>query len=151
MHGTLTPRANVRMIAFMLAAAAAVAYFFSRPLLWAEFALGAVLGVVAGTCQLRALRGSAELLLAADGALAVRRALGTSRWGRAYFAVFWTGSIVIVALAVYLFGSDMIGGWMAGYVTMAHVRVLITLPATFELARMERAGSGTGSNGIKIS
>jgi hypothetical protein len=138
MHTTLTPRTNFSMIAIMLVAAAAVPYFFPRPFLWAEFALGAAIGIVAGICQLRALRDTAAMLLAADGALAVRRALKTSRSGRAYLAVFWIGNIAIVALALYLFGSDMVAGCIAGYVMMALVRDVITLPGTFSLARMEK-------------
>ncbi|QOV89918.1 hypothetical protein [Humisphaera borealis] len=132
------------MIAIMVVAGAVVAIFFSRPLLWTAFVLGGLVGLVAGVCQLRAMRDAAGVLIAANDALAVRRALQESRWGRAYLAVFWIGGVAIIGLAIFLFGPDLAPGLLAGYLAMAAVRDLVTLKGAFELARMEKAGSPPG-------
>jgi hypothetical protein len=139
MHATLTPRANLRLIGLWLVLTVATAGFFPRPQLWICFVVGAVIGTLLGGCQLQVLRISQRSLLSAKSALDVRRAMKESGWGRVYLVLFWLGSIGIIALAIFLFGSQMLVGWLAGYVSMAFVRELIALPGTFELERLEKA------------
>src|SRR5580658_10415979 len=98
MHATLAPKTNIRLIAILLVAAVAIGVLFARPLLWMSFALGAVIGAIIGVLQLLAIRKSDKLLLDATSAIAIRRALTTSGWGKAYVVLFWIGSVANVAL-----------------------------------------------------
>jgi hypothetical protein len=57
---------------------------FAPTIPWLLLGVGALLGVLAGLIQLRALRESMSSLLAAKSAVGVRRALSGSRYGRMY-------------------------------------------------------------------
>jgi hypothetical protein len=72
MHASLTPKNNIRLIAIFAILLALVAAFGSVPL--SLYLIGAVCGLVGGFLQLRAIRQSHAAFLAADDALAVRRA-----------------------------------------------------------------------------
>lgn len=142
MHASLTPKANVRLIALWATIALLVAVFLAQAQLWLLFVIGSLLGIVAGLMQLRAINESSEELVAADSAMAVRRALKRSGWGKAYLVCFWLSSIGIVVVAIVVLKSEMFSGWLAGYSSYAFARELVALPGTFALARFvtERAG-----------
>ncbi len=137
MHSTLTPKNNLRLLAVWAIACAVAAVVFMRPMLWWFFATGAGLGGIAGFLQLRAMRQSGLQLIAVDSAMKVRHVLQTTRWGKAYFALFWLGNFGIVTLSILLYRERMIGGWIAGYCSFALVREIMTLSASYELQRIE--------------
>ena len=134
MHATLTPKANIRMIV-IFAIALLVLVFLSPMPLWLFVALGAVLGVAGGFLQLRALRHSSPAFIHAETALEVRRVLTSSRWGKAYLAVFWLSGLLFVALSIFMFRQQFVFGWFAAFLMFGIVRDCITLIAVFELQR----------------
>jgi len=108
---------------------------------WILLGVGALLGAIAGLIQLRALRESANSLVAAASAMDVRRALTSTRAGRMYVYVFWSSTVLLLVLALVARGGGGLLGWIAGACAFKALREAITLPATFEL---ERASRGVG-------
>jgi hypothetical protein len=139
-HASLSPKPNVILLAACTAVAVAVSLF--APMVpSAPLALGAVLGVVLGMLQWRALRESRVALIASRSAMDVRRALAATGSGRAYLYAFW-GSVLLVLGAAYALptGGTHFGA-VAGYCALVSVRELITLRETFVLQALavERA------------
>jgi hypothetical protein len=141
MHASLTPKNNIRLIAIFAIILALVVAFGSVPL--PLYVIGAFCGVVGGILQLRAIRQSHTAFLAADGALAVRRALASSTAGKIYLVLFWLAAAVFVTVAIMLLRERFVFGWLAAYCCFVVLRDLLALPATYELQR--RASSSDGS------
>lgn len=133
MHASLTPKNNLRLIAVSASIVAAVAWFGSVPA--SLFGIGALLGAVAGLLQLRALRQSQAEFLRAANALAVRRALASSLFGKIYLVLFWVSAVIFVTLSIVLLQQRFAIGWLAAYCCFAVVRDSVALPATFELQK----------------
>jgi hypothetical protein len=140
MHSTLKPKNNLRLIVIWGVVGVFTAVFLSHPMLWLFYVAGMLMGVIGGLVQLRALRQSTDLLIAANDMMSVRRALTASRSGRVYIAIFWLSNITIVVMAIVIMGSSMIGGWLAGFCTFGFTRELITLRETYELTRLSTSG-----------
>ncbi len=133
MHGSLTPKNNIRLVAIFVIILALVVAFGSVPLL--PYVVGIAFGAIGGFLQFSALRQSHAAFLSADSALAVRRALASSALGQVYLALFWLGAIVFVAVSIILLRERFVFGWLAAYCCFVVVRDLIALPAIFELQR----------------
>lgn len=134
MHTSLRPQTNMKLLVFWIGGVLAVASVVS-PTPWLFFCLGAVLGVCAGTIQLRALRESAAGLLSARTTREVRCAVTSSRSGRVYLYVFWASMVVLFVLASFLLRGRAVIGLIAGYSAFAFMRELLTLRGTIELQR----------------
>jgi hypothetical protein len=133
MHASLTPKNNIRLIAIFAIILVLVVAFGSVPL--PLYLIGAVCGVVGGFLQLRAIRQSRSAFLAADGALAVRRALASSTSGKIYLVVFWLAAAIFVTVAIILLHERFVFGWLAAYCCFVLARDLLALSATYELQR----------------
>jgi drug/metabolite transporter superfamily protein YnfA len=133
MHASLTPKNNLRLIAVFGTLLGLIVAFDSVPL--PLYLIAAVCGVAGGFLQLRAIRQSRSAFLAADGALAVRRALASSVSGKIYLVLFWLAAVIFVAASIMLFRERFMVGWLAAYSCFVVVRDLLALPATYELQR----------------
>jgi hypothetical protein len=131
-HASLSPKSTFTLLAAW--AAGAVVVSIIAPAVPSQLlALGAALGAVLGTMQLRALRESRVALIASRSAMDVRRALAATGSGRAYLYALWGAVVLILAAAYTLPNGGRHLGALAGYLALAAVRELITLRETFVL------------------
>jgi hypothetical protein len=133
MHASLTPKNNIRLIAIFAVILALLIAFGSVPL--PLYVIGAVCGAAGGFLQFRAIRQSRAAFLDADGALAVRRALVSSAWGKIYLVLFWLSAALFVTVSIILLRERFVFGWLAAYCCFIVVRDVITLRGTYELQR----------------
>jgi len=125
-HASLSPKANVTLLAAWTGGAVAVS-LFAPAVPSILLALGTVFGVALGMLQRRALREARSALIASQSAMDVRRALAATGSGRAYLYALW-GSVLFDLIAAYALPSGGTHfGAIAGYCALAAVRELITL------------------------
>ena len=136
MHTTLLPKTNLRLLAVWLAISLCVGVI-ANPIPWLLFAIGGVLGAVAGLLQLRALRQSHRQLVVASTALEVRRAMAATQAGRAYLICFWFQAVVVTIASILLYRAQFMLAWAAGYSAFAAVREALTIRGTIELNAAE--------------
>jgi hypothetical protein len=133
MHASLTPKNNILLIAFFAVILVLVVAFGSVPP--SLYLIGGVCGVAGGFLQRRAIRQSSAAFLAADGVLAVRRALASSASGKIYLVLFWLAAVIFVTVSIILLRERFVLGWLAAYCCFVVVRDLLALPATYDLQR----------------
>ena len=134
MHQSLRPATNLLMIAItamIVIAALALPNSSGRlPLI----GLGALLGIVIGFFQLRAMSEKEEMFLAADSALAVRRAFMASKSGRMAVYGLWISVGLLITLVIAQKGGPPMS-IVAGYAALALFRDLASLKGCFTLQR----------------
>ena len=135
MHTSLRPRTNIWLLA-VWGGVAAVVIAFASPVPWPFFAAGGITGVCLGVLQVKAFRASFQSFLASQTAMDVRRALGSSHWGRLYLWSFWAAGVALLGVAVYLLRERAFVAFFGAYATFAFARELVTLRGTFELQRL---------------
>ena len=135
MHTTLQPKTNIKLLAIW-GTITVVVVMVAFPVPWSMLVVGAALGACAGVIQLRSLRDSATLLLRAQTAMDVRRALSSSRTGRIYLYAFWGSMLILFAAAVYLLRDRAFVGLIASYSAFAFMRELVTLRGAYELHKI---------------
>jgi hypothetical protein len=86
MHSSLKTKTNLRLLIVWTVALLAVAALAAPP--WVSMMVGAVLGTVSATLQLRALHEAADRLIQTTTLLEVRQALASSSWGKWYLRAF---------------------------------------------------------------
>jgi hypothetical protein len=100
MHYTLTLRGNVILIVLWIAAVAVIV--ITRPLLSVQITVVfAVLGVIAGMLQSKALQVNAMEFLVAKTAKQVRAAIVSSLYGKLSIAVLWITGLALASLLIY--------------------------------------------------
>jgi hypothetical protein len=134
MHQSLRPATNLLMIV-VTAGVVIVALLLSDPSKGLPLiGLGGLFGTLIGALQLRAMSAKEELFLAADSALAVRRALMASKSGRAAVYTLWGAAVLLATLAIgRKNGSPM--DIVAGYAALVLLRELVSLKGCFALQR----------------
>jgi hypothetical protein len=145
MHWSLTPGGNARLIALWLVLGGLASLLLAAPARL-EFALGGgALGAIGGWLQLMAMRETSAALLSARDAMAVRRTLASTRWGKGYLVLFWTSQAAIIGSAIATQALHAAAAALTGYCAFALVREAITLVGARELAKVPQPPSDTGS------
>jgi hypothetical protein len=139
MHTSLHPRTNIWLLVIWGVAAAAVTSFAS-PVPWPFLGFGSVIGVCLGILQLKALRASSSSFLKTRTAMEVRRAFGSSMWGRLYLWSFWVSSIALLGAAIFLLPEQAFVAFFGSYSAFAFARELLALRGIFELQKLSSEG-----------
>lgn len=129
MHISLQPRTDIIAILVSGLFALSSGYIvisLDHSALWLLI-VGAVAGCCAGYLQLVALRSAGQLLLRAQSALEIRRALQTSAWGKNYFRVFWACQLLFLVMSALLLQVLALLGLIAAYTMFCVARDLVTL------------------------
>jgi hypothetical protein len=134
MHSSLKTKTNMRLLILWAVALVAVTALMAPP--WVSMVVGAVLGTVSASLQLRALHKTADRLILTTSLLEVRQALASSPWGQWYLRAFWVSQATILAVSIVWYRSEFITGMVAGYLAYAICRELLTLRGTRFLERL---------------
>ncbi|WP_457352337.1 hypothetical protein [Roseateles sp. P5_D6] len=134
MHKSLTPRANLLLIAGWLAVTA-VAIYLGWPEARYATMLTFCIGSFAGAAQAQALSLVAEELKQTESAMQVRKTLYATKGGRLSVLLLWA---VSVSALIWAFAMGVDKGlilFVASYSAFALARELVALPAVFRLQR----------------
>ncbi|WP_035615969.1 hypothetical protein [Haloferula sp. BvORR071] len=140
MHKSLRPSTYFLLLPVAAAIVVAALVLAVAPMqLLRGIGTGAVLGVVLGALQLRAISDAAEQLLASGSALEVRRALMSCKAGRFSIYGLW-GVAGILAVVSSVGGRISPLGFVASYAALVFARDLVALKGCFMLQRRSEQG-----------
>jgi len=144
MHFSLSRWFNV--VVTILWATLLVAFLrATRPFPLVELVAGALLGLIAGHLQDRAISAKPSDFLAARSALGVRRALFGVPAGKWSVILMWVNSVGLLIWAM-AFAPDMfIGAWLSGVAAFRLTRELAAFPGVVRLTNQSKVGVGHGS------
>jgi len=132
MHKSLTPRTNLLIIFVWAAVVGVFVFVATHPKKALVIGVGAVLGLLAGIFQLRALQESKDRFRAATTALEVRAAMTSSASGRLATYTLYVAAVILL-LTAYTQKEALGFALFAGYAAFAFVRDSIALKGCIDL------------------
>jgi glucose uptake protein GlcU len=132
MHKSLTPRTNLLVIFVWAAVVGVFVFAATHPNKALVIGVGAVLGLIAGIFQLRALRESKDRFRAATTSVEVRAAMTSTVSGRLATYTLYAAAVILI-LTAYTQKEAIGFAVFAGYAAFAFVRDSIALKGCLDL------------------
>lgn len=134
LHLSLKPRMNVILILVYLSVAC-WAFSQIQPFPLTMLSLGIAMGMIGGLLQKRAFKEAMGTLQKCKSAIEVRNVLKSTKSGKAYLYLLWTG-VGIISLFSFKMSNQPLPLIVLGYCSMALIRELVTLPSIIVLSRV---------------
>jgi hypothetical protein len=128
MHTSLTPRTNI-LLSLLSATIIGISLLASTPPHFPVLLPFALMGLVAGILQARAVRAAPATFRAAESWFAVRRALTSSFGGKLSVLLLWCNGFAVVALVLFSGKLSSLPTVVSAYASFILFRELATLRA----------------------